>query len=79
MVLDTAQNLFAAEAVTPLYTHCRRFWYKFEAQGDPRRSANLHEQLMRAIAQGDEAHATTASDALIDYLETFTRSVLERA
>lgn len=77
MVLDAAPNPFAAEAVRPLHTHCRRFWYRFEAQGDLHQSARLHEQLIRAIAQGDETEAETASDALIDYLEAFTRSVLD--
>lgn len=78
MIIETARNPFAAEAVIPLHTHCRRFWYKFEAHGDLRRSAQLHEQLMHAVAQGDEARAADASDALIDYLDAFTRSVLER-
>lgn len=78
MIIEAARNPFAAEAVTPLHTHCRRFWYKFEAQGDLRRSARLHEQLMRTVAQGDQDRAADASDALLDYLDAFTRSVLER-
>lgn len=77
MVLETAPNPFAAEAVRPLHTHCRRFWYRFEAQGDLRRSARLHEQLMRTIAEGGEDQAADASNALIDYLVAFTHSVLD--
>lgn len=78
IVVDAAQNPFAAEAVKPLHAHCRRFWYKFEARGDLRRSAQLHEQLIEAIVSADESRASDASDALIDYLEDFTRAALER-
>lgn len=79
IVVEAAQNPFAAEAAMPLHTHCRRFWYRFEARGDLRQSARLHEHLIQAIAQADEERTADASDALIDYLEEFTRSALDRA
>lgn len=79
LVTSAAQNPFAADALSPLHAHCRRFWYTFKAKGDLGRSARLHERLVRAIAANDEPEAAEASDALIDYLENFTRSVLDPA
>lgn len=72
-----AENPSATAAVSPLHAHCRRFWYRFKATGDLAESARLHEELMRAVADRDEEKASECSDALIDYLERFTRSVLD--
>lgn len=71
-----AENPFAAEAVSSLHAHCRRFWYRFRESGDLGRSAGLHEKLMRAVADSNEKRASRYSDALIDYLEALTHSVL---
>lgn len=79
IVATAAQNPFATDALAPLHAHCRRFWYKFRANGDLTQSARLHEQLMRAIAEADYDGAAEASDALVDYLERFTRSLLDPA
>jgi DNA-binding GntR family transcriptional regulator len=72
-----ARNPFAAQAVAPLHTHCRRFWYTFRHTGDLPRTAALHGRLMMAVAQGDEAAAQKASDDLLDYLTEFTRTTVE--
>lgn len=79
LMTAAAQNPFATDALAPLHAHCRRFWYKFKANGDLAQSARLHERLMRAISENDPQGAEKASDALIDYLEHFTRSVLDLA
>lgn len=76
VLCEAAQNPFATEAVAPLHVHCRRFWYRFRANGDLAESARLHEELMRAVADGEEQRAAQSSDALINYLVRFTRSVL---
>ncbi len=72
-----ARNPFAAQAVSPLHTHCRRFWYTFQHTGDLLRTASLHGKLMLAVAQGDEAGAQKASDDLLDYMTEFTRTTVE--
>lgn len=72
-----AKNPFAAQAVSPLHTHCRRFWYTFRHTGDLTRTANLHARLMIAVAQGDEAAAQKGSDDLLDYMTEFTRTTVE--
>lgn len=72
-----ARNPFAAQAVAPLHTHCRRFWYTFQHAGDLTRAATLHARLMMAVAQGDVSGAARASDDLLDYMTEFTRTTAE--
>lgn len=72
-----ARNAFAVQAVAPLHAHCRRFWSMYKENGDLAQSAALHGAMMRAVAAGNEEKAAEASDALIDYLERFTREALE--
>jgi DNA-binding GntR family transcriptional regulator len=77
-ILESAsRNPFATNAAEPLHTHCRRFWYQHRHDGDLTQSVVLHACLLRAVADGDEAEAAAASDALIDYLETFTRATVD--
>ena len=40
------------------------------------RTAKLHAEVARAIADGDEKIAMQASDNLVDYIEAFTKSTL---
>ena len=71
-----ARNPFASRALAPLHTHCRRFWYRFKHEGDLRRSASLHTDLIDAVVARDESAATEAADKIIDYLDLFTREAL---
>jgi DNA-binding GntR family transcriptional regulator len=72
-----ARNLFAEQAITPLHALSRRYWYIHQRQhGDIARSARLHADLMRAIADGDDTAALAASDALMVYAEAVTREVI---
>lgn len=77
VMLAAARNPYAARAVSPLHTHCRRFWNLHKHSGDLPASAGLHAVLLRAAADGDADGAGHASDRLIDYLEAFTRSALD--
>lgn len=72
-----SRNPYAAQALSPLLAHCRRFWYAFRHEGDLSQSASLHEVMLRAVAQGHADKAEAASDALIDYLIRFTRNTLD--
>ena len=77
-LLDAAaRNPFATQATAALHAHSRRFWYQYRHEGDLTRSATLHSRLLHAVAEGDEPAAEQAADALIDYLDAFTREVLE--
>ena len=60
----------------PSNSHCRRFWCSFSRDGDLDQVAKLHIDLMKVVADGEAAKAELASDALISYLEGFTKAVL---
>ncbi|MDQ7053474.1 MAG: GntR family transcriptional regulator [candidate division KSB1 bacterium] len=74
---EASRNRFAAEASAPLHTHCRRFWFRYRDNGDLQQSAARHIAVMQAIAAGDAEKAGDATERLIDYLETFTRSTID--
>ncbi|MFQ5651743.1 MAG: GntR family transcriptional regulator [bacterium] len=77
-ILEAAcHNRSAVRACAPLHTHCRRFWYQYQENGDLAQSAALHAQVMCAVADGDENKAAGASDQLLDYLDKFIRVALE--
>ncbi|MBT3675276.1 MAG: GntR family transcriptional regulator [Candidatus Marinimicrobia bacterium] len=78
ILLDKAsRNEFASKALIPLHIHCRRFWSYYKIHDDLKRTAILHEKLMRAVADGDEDGAISATNELVDYLVEFTRKALE--
>jgi len=76
IIYQAARNPFAIDIVTPLYSHCRRFWCSFNRDGDLVEVALLHQDLMAAVADGDPDRAAAASDALVAHLERFTRAIL---
>lgn len=78
LVETTSRNPYAARAAAPFHAHGRRFWYVHHADRDLSRSAEAHCGVMEACAAGDEAAATAASDALIDYLRRFAGNVIHR-
>jgi DNA-binding GntR family transcriptional regulator len=77
LVEAASRSAFALQASVPLHSHCRRFWYFYRHNGDLVRAAEFHAAMMRAVAAGDEASASAASDALVDYLEQFARTALD--
>lgn len=78
LVSTTAQNAYATHAIRPIGAQTRRFWYlHFKRFGDLRQVCKLHAAIAMAIADRDEALARQASDALIDYVDWYTRRTLE--
>ncbi len=74
LLADTADNVYASDAIAPIQAQTRRFWYLyFERFGDLARVSNLHAEVARAIAYNNEAEAIEASDRLVDYVEEYTR------
>jgi DNA-binding GntR family transcriptional regulator len=74
---EACRNPSAVAAVVPLVIKCRRFWYAFQHEGDIERGAACHLQLAAAIAEGDADGAVRGADALMDYLESFARKVID--
>ncbi len=58
----------------------RRFWFvHFKTAADIPLCYSLNANLAREVAQGDPETASLAVDALMDYLEEFTRATLVNA
>ncbi len=69
-------NHSAVKAVVPLVVQCRRFWYRYQAEGEISEGARFHMVLAEAIASGQEAQAADGASQLMDYLERFARRVI---
>ncbi|MCE9657874.1 MAG: GntR family transcriptional regulator [Burkholderiales bacterium] len=74
-----AGNRFTEQAIAPLYTLSRRFYYMHHQElNDLSDVAGLHAGLLRAIATGDEAAAAAACERQIDYAATFAKRIITR-
>lgn len=74
-----AGNRFSEQAIAPLHTLSRRFYFMHHQELDDLVVvARLHAELLRAIATGDEKRAATACDRHIDYAEGFTKRIITR-
>jgi DNA-binding GntR family transcriptional regulator len=72
-----ARNEFLSGAIDLINSLSRRFWFAhFQRFADMPRSARLHANVALAIADRDVQGAADASDALLDYIEQFTRDTL---
>jgi DNA-binding GntR family transcriptional regulator len=72
-----SRNASAVTAVVPLVTQCRRFWYAYQHAGEIAEGARCHALLAHGIATGSGEAAAGGADALMDYLEAFTRRVID--
>ncbi|HEX2542085.1 MAG TPA: GntR family transcriptional regulator [Caldimonas sp.] len=74
-----AGNRFSEQAIAPLYTLSRRFYFTHYGElNDVVVVARLHADLLRAVATGDEEKAGLASDRQIDYAEEFAKRIITR-
>ena len=76
VIHEACRNPSAVAAVIPLIIKCRRFWYAYQHEGDIEEGARCHLLLAKAISKGHEEQAAKAADGLMDYLESFTRKVI---
>ena len=63
--------------MVPLVVQCRRFWYRYQNAGEITEGARRHMVLAQAISSGNEAQAADGASQLMDYLEQFTRRVID--
>ena len=74
-----AGNRFSEQAVAPLYTLSRRFYFMHHHELDNLGEvARMHADLLRAVATGDEGAAVAACDRHIDFAESFTKRIITR-
>ena len=74
---QACRNASAVNAVAPLIIQCRRFWYAYQHEGDIAEGARRHMLIAEGIATGNESAAIKGADSLMDYLEMFTRKVID--
>lgn len=75
---EASRNEFLSNSMGLTHALSRRFWYiHYQNVGDMPLAAQLHASVARAIAKRDETAAAKASDALLDYLEEFTRATID--
>ena len=76
IIYETSRNVFAIDFVTLLYSHSRRFWVANSHATDWVKLAQLHWEMMHAIADGNEEKTARSSDDLIDYLEMSCKAII---
>jgi DNA-binding GntR family transcriptional regulator len=77
LLAEAAHNEYASRSMRSLNGHSRRFWYlHYKEAADLPRCARLHAEEARAVAKGNPARAMAASDRLMDYVESFTRTTV---
>jgi DNA-binding GntR family transcriptional regulator len=78
LMLEAAHNDYATRAMKLLQGLSRRFWYMhYREAADLPLCAKLHAEQARAIAKGNAARTAKASDNLMDYVESFTRTTVQ--
>jgi len=76
-VIAACRNEFAERAMRRIQGLSRRFWFAhFREALDLELCARLHAELAQAIGLGDAEAAGKASDALMDYIVSFTRATV---
>ncbi len=77
LLIQASHNEYASRSMRFLNGHSRRFWYlHYKEAADLPKCARLHAEEARAIAKGNVARAMTATDKLLDYVESFTRATV---
>lgn len=79
LLVRTAGNDHASEAVAPLWASSRRFSWVTRASRDISLSSKLTARVMRAIVDGDVARTARTTDAYMDALEELARRSLDTA
>lgn len=73
-----ARNEFLKSVMGVIGPLSRRFWYiHYQRVANVSLTARLHADMALAIANRNEEAAQKASDALLDYVEAFTRATLD--
>jgi DNA-binding GntR family transcriptional regulator len=77
LALQACRNPFLATAISPCHAMSRRFYFlHYRSANDLALACEHHARVMDAIGDGDETLAAHAADAVLDYVEIFTRKTL---
>lgn len=79
LLAEIAGNPFATAALEPLHILTRRFYFRYHRDlEDLPLVTQLHSDLLRSVATGDEAVALQAVNAMTGYAEQLTHRIVER-
>ncbi len=73
-----ARNRFAEQAVVPLYIFSHRFYAQHHSLDDLGLVADLHADLVSAVAKGDIEKAASFADKQLDYADMLTKRAIMR-
>ncbi len=77
VILEATGNRFLTTALSPFLALSRRFYFHHHRHAhDLVRACNHHADVLKAIAAADGQRAEQAADAVLDYVESFTRATL---
>lgn len=77
LAVEATRNNFVATAIAPCHAMSRRFYFQHHRRArDLQQACGYHADVMQAIADGDEVRAAQAADAVLDYVERFTKATL---
>ncbi len=78
LINETAGNEFASKSIALMAGLSRRFWYLYSQRAPGLTTmAKRHIAVAEAIAINDTDAAATASDALMDYVESISRNAID--
>lgn len=76
-MVGMARNPYVFGPISAMHAISRRFYYLHHQQAnDMPVAARHHIEIIEAVAAGDEASASAASDRLMDYAEALTRNTI---
>ncbi|MEO3389074.1 GntR family transcriptional regulator [Mesorhizobium sp. CAU 1741] len=78
IIAAAAENIYAARVASPLQTHSRRFWYRYQIDSGLAQSAEHHVGLIGAILDGDEKHAAREAERLMAMLRKLAEQARAR-
>jgi len=77
IVAKASCNPFAVQAVAPLQTQSRRFWYRYLGEQELGPAASHHVDVMQAIEAGDEVDAKAKAEELMTYMKAQAIALIE--
>lgn len=75
---ETCPNPFLSQALAPLQTHSRRYWFASATQQSLEQAVDLHVRVIRALLSGNAAEAEKQMTALVDGMTATTGAVTDR-
>ncbi|MDB5526026.1 MAG: GntR family transcriptional regulator [Rhizobium sp.] len=75
---EACPNPFVCQALAPLQTHSRRYWFASATQTSLERSVKLHMRVIRALLKGDGDESEKEMRRLMDGLLTSIDQVTDR-